>query len=356
MTRSAVSLLALLGAVLAAVPALALCLLWENDCAPRSLLLDIAFFALAGLAIAALARSSRARRPGLETLFPSALSVLAPVRASWLSVLLWALAGALLAAAGMGSLVIAPWLTLASLSFAVAGFKAGLGLRMRAIRGIGVILFAALLNGVVLWLLLLSAYSPVLPDQFRAMDLYANELLADVPVHDMWIVQLEGGGEGCTVQDVQTTMASVSAWDANPLVVVLVSMRGLLGWALGWDEESSDQDELSYLNRVADEVRARSLQEPGVEGGYFRLMYTLENETVAEILNRTVHAFFCMAIEPAGGGYTLYWVILVKEERSLTPFYMGLIDPFRRYLVHPTILRTIEQRWRHLHRGEASSD
>jgi hypothetical protein len=215
-----------------------------------------------------------------------------------------------------------------------------------------VVLIAAPLNGIVLWLLLLSAYSPAPPEALRARDFYANELLADVPVHDMWIVALEGGGEGRTVEDVQAVMATVSPWEANPSVVVLVMIRGLLGWAFGWDEEVAEEAELSYLRRVSDEVLARSLEEPGREGGYFRLMYTLENETVAEILNRTAHAFFCMAIEPSDDGYTLYWVVFVKEEMPLTPFYMGLIDPFRRYLVHRSIVRSVEQHWRHRYRDQ----
>jgi hypothetical protein len=129
--------------------------------------------------------------------------------------------------------------------------------------------------------------------------------------------------------------------------VALVAVRGVLGWVFGWDEEVYDEPELSYLARVSQGVRERSLEEPGTKGGYFRLMYELENETVAEILNRTAHAFFCMAIEPAEDGYNLYWVIFVKEEKALTPFYMALIDPFRRYLVHPMILRALQQHWRH---------
>jgi hypothetical protein len=249
----------------------------------------------------------------------------------------------------------APWLSLASFSFAVAGLMVTRGVRFRALRGAFIILVAALLNAVILWFLLFSGYAHVPPETFESRGFYANELLADVPVHDIWIVRLAGGGEGRTVQDVQAVMSGITPWEANSTVVVLVTIRGLLGWLFSLDEERFDEPELSYLQRVSDEIKARSLQEPGIKGGYFRLMYTLETETVAEILNRTAHAFLCMAIEPAEGGYSLYWVILVKEEKPLTPFYMALIDPFRRYLVHPAILRSIQQHWQHRYPAQLES-
>jgi len=347
MRRFAVSLLALLGSVLAAATALLFWVVWERHQAPLSILLDIAALALVGFVAAAVAHSPRCSRPGPEILSSSALDVSAPVWTPRLPLVLWATCGGLLGVVAMGSLAVAPWLLIASLLFAAAALQASRGVRWRGVRGVAVVLIAAPLNGIGLWLLLLSAYSPAPPEAFRARDFYANELLADVPVHDMWIVALEGGGEGRTVEDVQAVMATVSPWEANPSVVALVMMRGLLGWAFDWDEEVAEEAELSYLRRVSDEVLARSLEEPGRKGGYFQLMYTLENETVAEILNRTAHAFFCMAIEPSDDGYTLYWVILVKEEMPLTPFYMGLIDPFRRYLVHRSMVRSVEQRWRH---------
>jgi hypothetical protein len=353
MNRPPVSSLALFGAVTAAGTSLAFWVIWGAHQAPRAHLADTGALAVAGLLVAILARSPRARRPGPEAVSPSALPMPTRVWAPWLAPALWTLCGGLLGAVAMGSLAVAPWLLVSSLCFAVAGSIASRGVRLRTTRGIAVALAAALLNAVVIWTLLFSEYAHVSPEAFRARDFYANELVADVPVHDIWIIPLTSGGEGRTVQDVQAVMAGFSPWEANSTVVVLVAIRGVLGWLFGWDEESFDEPQLSYLPRVSDEIRARSLQEPGVKGGYFRLMYSLDNETVAEILNRTVHAFFCMAIEPADDGYEMYWVIFVKEEKSLTPFYMALIDPFRRYLVHPMILRSLQQHWRH--RYEAQS-
>jgi len=337
------------GSVIAAATAVFFWAVWGGHRAPRWILFDILVLSFGGFVLAALARSARAARPDREPLAPAVSSVPAPVRVAWLSPALWTLSGGVLGAVAMGALAFAPGLLASFAIFAVAGYRADGGRRRKLVRGLAIVLVAALSNGLVLWSTLLSAYLPASPRTFRSREFYANEFLADVPVHDMWTVHLEGGGAGRTVRDVQAVMGTTSPWEANPSVIVLVAIRGLLGRVFGWDEKVEERAELSYLGRVSEDVLARSLQEPGREGGYFRLMYTLEDEMVAEILNRTAHAFLCMAIEPAGDGYTLYWVILVKEEMPLTPYYMGLIDPFRRYLVHPMIVRSIEQHWRHVY-------
>ena len=66
---------------------------------------------------------------------------------------------------------------------------------------------------------------------------------------------------------------------------------------------------------------------------------------MSEIRNATVHAFSCMALVPLASGYRLYWAIYVKPVSRLTPLYMVLIEPFRRFIVYPAILRRLRTRW-----------
>jgi hypothetical protein len=75
-------------------------------------------------------------------------------------------------------------------------------------------------------------------------------------------------------------------------------------------------------------------------------VYTFEREALGEVINRTVHAFLLFALEPAAGGYTLYWGIYVKPVNRFTPVYMALIDPFRRQLIYPALVRRFETAWR----------
>ena len=131
----------------------------------------------------------------------------------------------------------------------------------------------------------------------------------------------------------------------GPLVRALFSFRALVGRVLGWDRAVDSNQEHSYLHRLSAEQRTRSLVTPGTPDGPFRLLYVFENELLGEVRNAAVHAFSCMALHPAPQGYRLYWAVYVKPVSILTPFYMGLIEPFRRFIVYPTILRRLRASW-----------
>jgi hypothetical protein len=77
----------------------------------------------------------------------------------------------------------------------------------------------------------------------------------------------------------------------------------------------------------------------------FRLLYLLGRESLAEIRNATVHAFLCAALYERPSGYRLYWAVYVKPVSWLTPMYMALIEPFRRFIVYPAMLGRIRRAW-----------
>jgi hypothetical protein len=81
-----------------------------------------------------------------------------------------------------------------------------------------------------------------------------------------------------------------------------------------------------------------------MEGG-FRLLYVQGRESLSEIRNATVHAFVCAALAERPGGYRLYWAIYVKPTSWLTPVYMGIIEPFRRFIVYPALLGRVRRAW-----------
>jgi len=75
----------------------------------------------------------------------------------------------------------------------------------------------------------------------------------------------------------------------------------------------------------------------------------------AEIRNATVHAFLCTALREGPSGYRLYWAVYVKPTSWLTPLYMMLIEPFRRFIVYPAMLGRVRSAWSALYRpGPAS--
>jgi len=90
---------------------------------------------------------------------------------------------------------------------------------------------------------------------------------------------------------------------------------------------------------------ARSKIVPGTPEGMFITVYQLDREALAEVRNATVHAFLCSVLQPRGDGYRLYWAVYVKPVSWLTPVYMAVIEPFRRFVVYPAILGQIRRAW-----------
>lgn len=183
-------------------------------------------------------------------------------------------------------------------------------------------------------------------EEFEQKALRVHSFLVDVPLHDVWSFHLHGGGDGRTLHDFRALWSSGSVQRASPVVRTLFKLRSALGNLFEWDDEKHVAAESSYVHRLTDTDRARSLQLPGSRTiGPFCSVYAFENETLDETMNATVHAFSLMAMEPAPDGYTVYWAIYVNKVNWLTPIYMTLIDPFRRLIVYPAIIKKLEGAW-----------
>jgi hypothetical protein len=179
---------------------------------------------------------------------------------------------------------------------------------------------------------------------FRALDLRCHALLHDVPLHDVWVIELAGGGPDRTMRDVHA-IAEGRRTRAPLLVRALFALRFALGRLFRLDAPRRDPLAHSYLQRLTDDDRARSLVTPGRMGGSFRTLYVFPDEALVEVRNATVHAFLANALRPNGTGYTLHWAIYVKPVGRLTPIYMALIDPFRRFIVYPALIRRTQAAW-----------
>jgi hypothetical protein len=324
MKRTSTLIMTLIGAVVTLVAAVAGFLSSPYAAVSRLVLVDVVIVALAVVAVVLAVRAGRLR----------------PV--AWA---LWIACGATLGAAAAGPLRLAIWLVPAALTLGAAGVLAGLKGFGGAVRRLGLAFAALLLNFVFLWSATIGGGQRLTPAEFQSRNFRVNSFLADVPLHDIWVFHLPGGRDGQTLRDAQEIFAAQSPLEANTAVALLVGSRMLLGGLLGWDDEKYFDTSTSYINRLTEADRSRTLEEPGTGGGMFKTVYTFENEQLAEMMNRTAHAFFCMAIEPAGDGYTMYWAIYVKETSAFTPIYMSLIDLFRRHIVYPSIVRSVERAW-----------
>ena len=185
-------------------------------------------------------------------------------------------------------------------------------------------------------------------EELRRKELQVHALLTDGPLHDLWAIRLRGGGEGRTLRDFEALASFERLQQASRAISALFKLRWMLGRWFRWDEEQMEAPASSYVHRLPDDVRARSLYEPGSVTDAtrpFRVVYAFETEALHEIINRTAHAFLHVSMEPAADGYTVYWAVYVKTVSWLTPLYMKLIDPFRWLLVYPAVIRMLEQAW-----------
>ena len=182
-------------------------------------------------------------------------------------------------------------------------------------------------------------------DAYRALPLCAHELLADVPLHDVWRVELPGGDPDLTLLDLRALMSWDQIRELNAVVRGLFRLRAGLGRWLRWDTPRRAAAAPSWLERVPPKLLERSVIPPGTSDGPFSVLYVHANEAVSEARNATVHAFSVLALERRSDGYRAFWAIYVAPVSRWTPFYMALIDPFRHWLVYPALLKRAHHAW-----------
>ncbi|HEY6002853.1 MAG TPA: DUF2867 domain-containing protein [Anaeromyxobacter sp.] len=188
------------------------------------------------------------------------------------------------------------------------------------------------------------------PAEFRARPLRVHTLLHDVPLEDVWAIRLRGGGPGRTIADLGPMFSA--AIDVAPAIVkALFRLRVRMGALFGWDRQRPEWSAESYVHRLTRADRARSTAAPGTPDGRLSLVYRFEDEQLSEKRNGTVHAFSSLSMRPAEDGYLAYWAIYVRPVHRFTRLYMRAIDPFRRLLVYPAIIREVESAWAERYRG-----
>ena len=181
------------------------------------------------------------------------------------------------------------------------------------------------------------------PEEYASLDLRAHALLEDAPLHDAWAVDLPGGGER-SIADVRAILSFETLARTHPAVRLLVSLRLALGRLFGWDEQPPVPVS-SYASRLTEEDRRTSLVAPGTPDGPFQVLYVSPREAISEIRNATVHAFSVMALALRPDGQRLVWGIHVRPVGRITAWYMRLIDPFRRFIIYPAVLRYVRSAW-----------
>jgi hypothetical protein len=190
------------------------------------------------------------------------------------------------------------------------------------------------------------------PAEFYALPLRVHTFLADIPLHDVWVVDLPAHGDGVTLSEFLRRASEKRPHEANAEISglpaaarMLFRFRFFLGRIFRLEEEPKDAAAASFGSRLTVEDRARSSVASGTAEGLFRVVYRFENEQLVEIQNRTVHAAALSALVERAGSYRFYFAVYVCPRTWITPLYMSLIDPFRRWVIYPALLKKIRADW-----------
>jgi hypothetical protein len=184
----------------------------------------------------------------------------------------------------------------------------------------------------------------ILTQEFERLPLRVHDFLAGLPLHDVWAVDLPRARSGITLDEFLRT-ANACLCTPTPLVRALLNIRLFVGRRLGWDREPAATAWETFTTRLTTADRSRSLAPAGTCEGLFRVVYRFENEQLLEVINRTAHAAALSALVETANGYRFYFGVYVRSVSRFTPIYMALIDPFRKLVVYPSLLRTVRAKW-----------
>src|SRR5471032_357430 len=176
--------------------------------------------------------------------------------------------------------------------------------------------------------------------EFEGLPLRVHSFLAGVPLHDVWAVDLPRIRPGITLDEFLRTVVTVPYTD-SPVVRALLSVRFFVGRLVGWDREPTATAWKTFATHLTTADRSKSLAVAGTREGPFRVVYRFENEQLLEIINRTAHAAALSALVETENSYRFYFGVYVRNVGSITAIYMALIDPFRKLVVYPSLLRSV---------------
>ncbi|MEQ9401937.1 MAG: DUF2867 domain-containing protein [Cyclobacteriaceae bacterium] len=190
------------------------------------------------------------------------------------------------------------------------------------------------------------------PKEHLKHDWEVHPLLSDFQIEDVWKLPVTLQPTDTLAQVLEQFWSATEAIELKGLAGWLFRFRFFLGRLFRWDEKTAHTTLIPGTIRER-YARAKGLQfaqlpDPGDHS--FVPVYILEQESLAEIENATVHAAIHLGrVLMEDDRYTVQMTIYVKAKGTFGRMYMLLIKPFRWLIVYPTLLKTIKKQWeRHL--------
>lgn len=183
-----------------------------------------------------------------------------------------------------------------------------------------------------------------------------HEIVPDFTLEDVWALPVHGGADDFPkLLELGTSLDPANA-DSLP-ARALWRIRDRLGawFDLGRISEPDDGSqalpipgttETSLAGRLPDDLRD-SRWDHDFGSLPFKPLYRTDNESAAEISNKTVHGVMHLAwAEQDDGSYQGQMAVYVKPRGAFGKAYMAFIRPFRYLIVYPALMRQVERRWK----------
>ncbi|HEX6729735.1 MAG TPA: DUF2867 domain-containing protein [Pyrinomonadaceae bacterium] len=180
--------------------------------------------------------------------------------------------------------------------------------------------------------------------EFQQVPLRVHDFLFDVPLHDVWAIDLPRTRSGITLDEFLRTSGG-RLFKLSPVVSVLLNSRLFVGQLLGWDREPAGTAREAFAMRLTTSDLSKSLTPAGTREGLFRVVYRFEDEQLLEVTNRTAHAAAVSTLVETSNAYRFYFGVYVRSVSPFTRVYMALIDPFRKLIVYPSLLSSVRTTW-----------
>jgi len=180
----------------------------------------------------------------------------------------------------------------------------------------------------------------VLSEEFKRLPLRVYTFLAEVPLHDVWAVDLSRWRARVTLQGFLRTGTGCLCTPSRSCECCS-TFDFSLDVSLGGFR--TQQQLRGKHSRHVLPTRIGRIHWPRPD--FSASSTAFENERVAELIDGTAHVAALTALIKTPTAYRYYLAVYVWDVSPFTPFYMAMINPCRRRIMYPFFLRVVRARW-----------
>ena len=184
--------------------------------------------------------------------------------------------------------------------------------------------------------------------EHQIQPLRVHTLLSDFELEDVWRVPISLSSTH-SLQLFLDQFAKTNAQLVDKGITgLLFRIRLFIGSIFKWDEKLLQEQlipgSIRFRYAHQENLTYDDLPHPG--SGSFIPVYKLENESLSEIENSTVHAALHFSRVPSGQDkWTIHMAVYVKPKGWFGKSYMLFIKPFRIWIVYPSLMKSARKNW-----------